>query len=62
MIDRFKNESAWDKYKDIVIPLGAFVLCFLITFFFFKEVGAGLNNLAGSFSGMSAECSKLIGR
>ena len=67
LIERFSKPSAWDKYKDIIIPLAAFILAFLITFFFFKDVakgmeavGGGMNTQAEAFKEMAKQCGSLL--
>lgn len=67
LIDRFSKPSMWDKWKDIVVPLAAFILAFLITFFFFKEVNAGMQAMgsgmatqAEAFKEMARQCGSLI--
>lgn len=48
-----------EKWKEFLLPamfMLTLVICFLILFFLFKEIGSGLNNLAGSFAEVSKQC------
>lgn len=54
-----KKYTQKEKWKEFLLPamfMGTIVICFLILFFLFKEIGSGLNDLAGSFAEVSRSC------
>ncbi len=56
---KFKKKDFMEKYLPSVIIVSAMAFSFLIFFFAFKELGAGMGNLASQFSQIAASCTSL---
>lgn len=54
-----KKYESREKWREFILPvmfMGTLIICFLVLFFMFKELGAGLGDLAGAFAEVSRSC------
>ncbi len=54
-----KKYTLKEKWKELLLPamfIGTIVICFLILYFMFKEVGSGMKEIANAFAEVSKSC------
>ena len=54
--EKLQKESWMTKYGPLIVPIVAFAVIFLIFYFGFQELGAGMNRMAGAFDQIAQNC------
>lgn len=54
--DMYKQREKWKEFLPAAVMVIAFVMSFLILFFMFKEMGAGMSQIAGGFDAVAKAC------